>query len=170
MKRHYFYIVLFSILCVILPGCRSSQVSTKTERTSSKNYSSISKDRKRILEEARTWMGTPYLYAGAEKSKGTDCSGLVMKVYLDVLDMKLPRNSEKQAEFCTDVPPKDVEPGDLVFFATGKDPHRVSHVGIMLDSESFIHSSATKGVCISSVKSPYYIRRFIKYGRVPNAH
>ena len=40
-------------------------------------------------------MGTPYKYGGSEKGKGTDCSGMVLKVYEKVLDKKLPRNSAK---------------------------------------------------------------------------
>lgn len=122
---------------------------------------------KKILDEATSWLGTPYEYAGAEKGRGTDCSGMVMQVYLAVLDCKIPRNSAKQAEFCEVLSADEVQPGDLVFFATGKDPDRVSHVGIMLDRESFIHSSTSKGVCISKVTTPYYVRTFKMFGRVP---
>ena len=92
-----------------------------------------------------------------------------MKVYEDVAGWKLPRNSAKQAEFCDRLKEEDVEPGDLVFFATGKDPDKVSHVGIMLDEENFIHASTSKGVVISKVTSNYYIRTFMMYGRIPQS-
>jgi len=121
-----------------------------------------------IIEEACTWLGTPYKYAGVEKGKGTDCSGMVMKVYETITGEKIPRNSAKQAEYCTPLNASDVGAGDLVFFATGKDPERVSHVGIVIDNENFIHASASKGVVISQITAPYYRKTFRMFGRVPH--
>ena len=123
--------------------------------------------RRHIVDEAMTWVGTPYRYAGLEKGVGVDCSGMVMRVYDDDAGMKIPRNSAKQAEFCERLEPKDVALGDLVFFATGKDPERVSHVGIIVDDNHFVHASTSKGVTVSDISSPYYQRTFIMYGRVP---
>ena len=113
-------------------------------------------------------MGTPYRYAGSSKGKGTDCSGLVLKVYEEAAGVKLPRNSGKQAEFCKKVKKKSVKAGDLVFFATGKDAERISHVGIMIDGNRFIHASTKKGVIISELTTPYYERTFRMCGRVPD--
>lgn len=121
----------------------------------------------KIIAEANTWLGTPYKYAGQEKGKGTDCSGFVMKVYESVTGEKLPRNSAKQAEYCLQLHPDEVKQGDLVFFATGKDPAKISHVGIIIDSDSFIHASSSKGVIISDLNSNYYKRTFMMFGRVP---
>lgn len=124
-----------------------------------------------IVDEAGTWIGTPYKYAHAEKNSGTDCSGMVMMVYDRALQVKIPRNSAKQAEACMPLAPEEVEGGDLVFFATGKDSLKVSHVGIMLpDGVSFIHASSSKGVVISSLTGSYYRPRILMYGRVPAMH
>lgn len=128
----------------------------------------VNKCQRQIIEEAVTWLGTPYKYAAAEKGEATDCSGMVMKVYEEAAGLKLPRNSAKQAEFCEEMNASDVDTGDLVFFATGKDPNKVSHVGIVLDNENFIHASASKGVVVSKFSNNYYQRTFIKFGRVPN--
>ena len=92
---------------------------------------------------------------------------LVMSVYLQALEIKLPRNSRKQAEFCKTIPREKAVAGDLVFFATGKDPSRISHVGMLVDNEQFIHASSSKGVVVSSLDSPYYSKRIICFGRVP---
>ena len=54
--------------------------------------------------------------------------------------------------------PAQVAVGDLVFFATGKDANRVSHVGIVIDDRQFIHASSSKGVVISDMTTPYYQR------------
>lgn len=121
----------------------------------------------RVAEEALTWLGTPYVYAGQAKGKGTDCSGMVKTVYAEVAGFELPRNSARQADYCRPLVASEVEVGDLVFFATGSDPDRVSHVGIMLDGGRFIHASSSKGVVVSQLDTPYYRRTWRKYGRVP---
>lgn len=126
------------------------------------------KKRKQIVDEAMTWMGTPYAYGKAEKGKASDCSGMVMSVYEKVTGIKLPRNSAQQKEFCNSLRKGDVLPGDLVFFATGKDPEKVSHVGIMIDDNRFIHASSSKGVVVSDASQPYYQRTFKGFGRVPD--
>ncbi len=162
------------LMCAMLASChtakrapRGSSGHAQTRKELLASLGNVSKKQRLIVEEAFTWMGTPYLYAGVEKGKGVDCSGMVLRVYEDVCGVKLPRNSAKQAEFCKKIKAKDVKTGDLVFFATGKDKDRISHVGIMLNSEDFIHASSSKGVVISKVTTPYYVRTFKQYGRVP---
>lgn len=118
-----------------------------------------------IAQESITWIGTPYAYGRSEKGVATDCSGLVITVYELVANLKLPRNSAQQADYCDELKEKDIKPGDLVFFATGSDANKVSHVGVMIDSEKFVHASASKGVIISEMTTPYYRRTFKKYGR-----
>lgn len=120
-----------------------------------------------VIAEAYTWLGTPYKYAGQEKGVGTDCSGMVMMVYEVSTGEKLPRNSAKQAEYCDKIKAEEVTVGDLVFFATGKDANKVSHVGIMVEKDSFIHASSSRGVIISDLNSSYYKRTFMMFGRVP---
>lgn len=183
MKRKILQIVI--IIACALPGvslvsCRSSKKSDSTyydaragrvkpgRHKNDKNGKSISKTRKKIAEEAMTWMGTPYGYGKAEKGKACDCSGMVMSVYEKVTGIKLPRNSAKQQEYCKSLKKKDVEVGDLCFFATGKDPDKTSHVGIMIDDSSFIHASTSKGVVVSDITQPYYVRTFKGFGRVPD--
>ncbi len=126
-----------------------------------------SKTREKIVKEASGWLGTPYAYGKAEKGEGCDCSGMVLVIYEKITGVKLPRNSAQQKEFCKNLKKNDVEKGDLCFFATGKDPDKVSHVGIMIDEANFIHASSSKGVVISDITQPYYIRTFKGYGRIP---
>lgn len=161
-------LMLILIVASLLPfgGCRSAKKSeavvVETVRVSNAKGS-----QKKIVEEAMSWLGTPYKYAGSEKGRGTDCSGMVLRVYEDAGGVKLPRNSKKQSEFCKRLKKKDVQPGDLVFFATGKDENAISHVGIMIDDNQFIHASTKKGVILSEMTTPYYERTFKMYGRVP---
>ena len=175
----YRRIVFFVILCFLFglaTSCKShkkakeenvyigEQLEVKKKPKKEKKETSIGK---KIAEECITWIGTPYRYGHSEKGVATDCSGMVIVVYEKIADIKLPRNSAKQAEFCDDLNQKDIKPGDLVFFATGKDKKKVSHVGVMVDGVKFVHASGSKGVIISEMTTPYYQRTFIKYGRVP---
>lgn len=183
MKRkllHFLMLLIVSSLTASFSSCRSSKKSggmshgyhkeelKKRKLRNDKNGKGSSKTGKKIAEEAMTWEGTPYGYGKAEKGKACDCSGMVMSVYEKVTGIKLPRNSAQQQDFCKDLRKKDVLVGDLCFFATGKDPDRTSHVGIMIDECNFIHASTSKGVVVSDITQPYWVRTFKGFGRVPD--
>lgn len=170
MKRHYpVHIQLFMLLMLaMLASCTSSRRVTSQQRQEHAILvSHLPKERQKIIDEAETWIGTPYLYAGQDKGVGTDCSGMVMQVYLAALEYPIPRNSARQAEFCQRIESNEVVPGDLVFFATGSDPKKVSHVGIIVDESSFIHASSSKGVIHTPLSNPWWAKRLIMYGRLP---
>lgn len=165
-------LLLSVVVSCLLASCHSSRHGATRPGHSDVAHihvGNVGKTRQKIIEEACTWLGTPYKYAGQEKGKGADCSGMVMMVYEEVTGAKLPRNSARQAEYCTPIEASEVNAGDLVFFATGKDPDRVSHVGIVIDNENFIHSSSSKGVVVSKFTTDYYQRTFRMFGRVPDA-
>lgn len=172
---------VLSVLTVLLivSGCLSSCGTAKSVKRGKRPHTTVVTPhhgsdvkahglRKAIIEESLSWEGTPYKYADAEKGRGTDCSGMVLRVYEKVAGIKLPRNSAAQSEYCSRLKDRNVRPGDLAFFATGSDPDRVSHVGIMIDGTRFIHASTKKGVVISDITTPYYQRTFICFGRVPD--
>lgn len=161
-------VAAMTAMLLLTGGCRGSRHNVRNElpKNVTLHPGKLNNEQKRLSEEALSWIGTPYKYGASEKGKGTDCSGLVLKVYEQVLSKKLPRNSAKQAESCRKIKRGDVKVGDLVFFATGKDKGKISHVGIMLDKENFIHASTKSGVVVSNVGTPYYTRTFKMYGRV----
>ena len=167
------YILILFLSALLLSGCRSSGHSVRRHHSHKVDVpvkidlSGLSKERRALIKEAEEWLGTPYEYGASSKQRGSDCSGMVLSVYLETTGIKLPRNSAKQAEFCRSLKARDVVPGDLVFFATGKDPERISHVGIMVSDEDFIHVSTSKGAVVSKTTTPYYTKTFMGYGRVP---
>lgn len=169
--RRFIHIFILLSWIVLISSCSSHKKITgepvSTEHIGKIHLKAADNLHQHIIEESLTWLGTPYKYAGSSKEDGTDCSGMVLRIYEDITAHKLPRNSAAQAEHCIPLSENDVEGGDLVFFATGKDPDKISHVGIIIDSERFIHSSTSKGVVISNLYTPYYQKTFRMFGRVP---
>ena len=102
-----------------------------------------SKDK--LLETAKVFMGTPYLWGGASV-KAADCSGFVKTVYF-LNGYIISRDASQQALYGTEIPITqnyDFMPGDLLFFgphARNDKPERVTHVGMYLGDSEFIHSA-----------------------------
>ncbi|MEO6453834.1 MAG: C40 family peptidase [Ginsengibacter sp.] len=108
------------------------------------------------------WYGTRYRMGGTSK-KGIDCSAFADSLLSSVYNLLLPRTAREQYKFCEHISKDDLLEGDLVFFNTGRG---VSHVGVYLDNGRFVHSSASRGVMISSLSDNYFFKRFIGAGRV----
>lgn len=109
------------------------------------------------------WLGTPYRYAG-RSLKGIDCSNFVNEVYKSVFGFMAGTNSAEQYARSHRVGKEELKEGDLVFFKINK--KRISHVGIYLGNDRFVHSSRSKGVIVSDLKHPYYKTRFAGAGRL----
>ena len=123
-------------------------------------------DNKKLYKELKRWLGTPYVYAAHACGEGTDCSGMVMEVFLEVYGIKVHRNSAKMLEEnCRIIDLDDLREGDLVFFCTNGDG-RVSHVGIYLKDNKFVHASSSRGVAVDDLRQNYYATHFHAAGRV----
>ena len=120
----------------------------------------------RLIDSAYEWLGTPYRYGGTDRS-GADCSGFMQRLFADVADVALPRNSARQAESCHPIDRERLEPGDLVFFNGSRIGADIGHVGLYLGEERMIHASSSKGVTVSAITSQYYAARYCGAGRVP---
>ena len=127
-----------------------------------------------IINFAKTFMGTPYVWGGNTPDSGFDCSGFVCYVYKQ-FNIALPRTSGQQFDAGTPIPYVEAQPGDLILFAGPKNgPGNPGHVGIVLSFEpetgfSFIHTSSPEsgGVRISNEKSEkYYNKKFLEIRRV----
>ena len=124
------------------------------------------KDNKALYKELKRWLGTPYVYAAHTCGEGTDCSGMVMEVFLEVYGIKLHRNSARMLEQnCKPIDVDDLREGDLVFFITSSDGH-VSHVGIYLKDFKFVHASSSRGVAVDDLRQNYYATHFHTAARV----
>ena len=126
------------------------------------NTSADQLQNKALLEGIDEWYGTKYRMGGTTK-KGVDCSAFVCAVYLSVFGVTLPRTAKDQYHFARHISRTGLKEGDLVFFNTRGG---VSHVGIYLQNNKFVHASSAYGVTISDMFDPYYLQRFIGAGRV----
>jgi len=172
-----FILITLSALTAGLSSCGTSKHATTHEVKRSDTSTSSSHDikfnsgtnipdqAKGLISEANKWLGTPYRYGGTSR-KGVDCSGFVLQVYSKALDIKLPRNSAKQFEYCSHVKPSELMAGDLVFFATSRKSSGVSHVGLYVGDGKMIHASSSKGVIVTDLSDNYYTRTFVGAGRV----
>ncbi len=115
-----------------------------------------------LLEHVDEWYGTRYRYGGTTKS-GIDCSAFVQAVYLSAFALSLPRTAREQYRSSRIISATEVKTGDLVFFNT---TGGISHVGIYLQNNKFVHASTSQGVTVSDMFDPYYLKRFIGIGRV----
>ncbi len=124
----------------------------------------------KVVSTARTYIGTPYKYGGTTRS-GMDCSGLLLNSFKAV-QVNLPRSSEAQSKVGKEIKKmNELEPGDLVFFATGKKRKEITHVGMITDVKSkdnikFIHSSSSLGVVETNLLAEYYQKRYCGARRI----
>lgn len=116
---------------------------------------------KKLYRFVCEWYGTPYKYGGCDK-RGTDCSCFTSILVSSIYQKKLPRTASEMLANCEKV--KTVKEGDLVFFKiNGKE---ISHVGVFLRNNKFVHASTSKGVIINDLNEAYYKKYFYCYGRL----
>ena len=114
---------------------------------------------KKLLTSYSKWKGTKYQWGGDSKN-GLDCSALTRRVYREVYDHELPRVSYDQVKTGKKVSSKELRAGDIVYFKPKKEG---SHTAVYVGNNLFINASSSKGVVISSLKSPYWKNTF-EYG------
>jgi len=116
-----------------------------------------------ILKLAYKQQGKPYRW-GATGPNSFDCSGFTSYVYKNGAGITIPRVSRSQATVGTYVNRANLQPGDLVFFGSGKS---ITHVGMYVGDQKFIHSPQTGDVVkVSKMDTGSYSRRFITAKRI----
>ncbi|ATO37746.1 peptidase P60 [Geobacillus sp. 47C-IIb] len=112
-----------------------------------------------VVRTAKQFLGLPYLWAGTS-GFGFDCSGFTHTIY-KAHGITIPRDSSVQAQFGLPVSEKDLQPGDLLFFAYDQGKGRVHHVGMYIGNGKMIHSpNSSSTVRIDDYRAPGYGEEF----------
>jgi len=121
-----------------------------------------------VTIQALSFLGVNYKWGSSNPERGFDCSGLVTHVFQQVAGMVLPRNSQSMSKVGEKIDKVDLQPGDLVFFNTRRQPN--SHVGIYIGDERFVHAPSRGGeVEISDMQESYWKKRFNGARRLLNS-
>ena len=118
-----------------------------------------------IVEYSKKFIGTPYVYAGGTPN-GFDCSGYITYIYENFNVNDLPRRSADQYNFGEAVAKSELKPGDAVFFNTSGSG--VSHAGIYIGDNNFIHASTSDGVRINGLDDKYWKNKYVGAKRYTN--
>lgn len=108
------------------------------------------------------WYGTRYELGGSTKD-GIDCSAFVQVVYSKLFQISMPRTAKEQYSAVNRVSRNELKQGDLVFFHTRGSG--VSHVGIYLQNNKFVHAATSGGVMISDLDDEYWSKHYVSSGR-----
>jgi cell wall-associated NlpC family hydrolase len=91
---------------------------------------------------ALSQVGKPYVYGGTGPY-GYDCSGLALASWL-AAGVHLPRTAAEQYYAGSRVPLSEVQPGDLIFWASDpSDPSSIYHVAISLGGDRTVQATET---------------------------
>ena len=118
---------------------------------------------KKLIRFVDAWYSVPYKWGGAEKS-GVDCSHLMCRVYKDVYDKKIAGTAVDLEKMSSHVKESRLKEGDLVFFKI--ESEKISHVGLYIANNKFLHASVKRGVMINSLEDKYYKKYFYSGGRI----
>lgn len=116
----------------------------------------------KMFEFIDDWYGTPYRLGGTTK-KGVDCSAFSQFLFTSVYGLSIPRTAREQYNLTNRISRTELKEGDLIFFNTRGG---VSHVGVYLQNNRFVHASTSGGVMISDIFDEYWVKRFVGVGRL----
>lgn len=121
-----------------------------------------------ILTLGQSLIGTRYRFGGSSANTGFDCSGFVGYLFKEEVGLDLPRSTREMISLDAPRVQRDaLEPGDVIFF-NNRGRGRVSHTGIYMGDNRFIHSSSSRsgGVRIDSLHDSYWSRSYLDAKRV----
>lgn len=114
--------------------------------------------RQALIQYAKQFLGNPYVYGGTSLTDGADCSGFVQQIFKH-FGITTGRSSRDQYANAQSISFEQLQPGDLVFYASGD---YINHVAIYAGDGVIIHAAnARTGICTGH----YDYRTPVGYGR-----
>lgn len=152
-------LILALVIVAVTAACSSSPPREQDWTDAASLNGTASPAQRDVVRHALGYVGVPYRYGGDSAETGFDCSGLVWRVYRQAAGLRLPRDTYGISRKGVAIPPRELQPGDLVFFNTMKRPY--SHVGIYLGENRFVHAPSSGGsVGVARISDRYWRQRF----------
>ena len=127
-------------------------------------YKEVISNRDKITSEINKYLGVPYLWGG-DNPNAFDFSGLVQWTLKKSLDLSIPRTTNQQYNYWKKLISnqfQNLKEGDLVYFKTfGSNP--VSHVGIFIGNNTFVHSPKKNDYVKASLISGYWKSKLVGF-------
>lgn len=120
----------------------------------------------KLIQDALALRGTRYRWGGTSRG-GFDCSGFTRYLMALNLGLNLPHSAHAQAHYGQKVALGELREGDLVFFSTYR--RGISHVGVYIGDNRFIHAPRTGRTVAVDTLTGYYRRRFVTGRRLAGA-
>ncbi|MEO6882853.1 MAG: C40 family peptidase [Bacteroidia bacterium] len=124
---------------------------------SQKNISNIS-----LYTFIDKWYGVPYKYGG-KTMNGIDCSDFVSILFNNVYEKNISGSAAGMYNQCKKISMENLREGDLIFFKIGSS--EISHIGIYLQNNKFVHATVHRGIMIDDLNEAYYKKYFFACGR-----
>lgn len=164
-----------ALLMVVLSACATTQAPRASYETSqthrledgdnieARDLSQVSNE---VIIRAISLVGTPYRYGGTQPDTGFDCSGLIGFVFQEAAGLRLPRTTRELIDIeAKTIDRDDLQSGDLVYFNSRGG--RVSHIGIYVGENRFVHAPSSGGVVrIDKLNTPYWTKFYVGAKRV----
>ena len=115
-----------------------------------------------LLKLIDEWWGTTYCIGGSTKDC-IDCSAFTHIIMQDIYNVNVPRTAQDQYTSSKHIGMEDLNEGDLVFFYTGG--RDISHVGVYLLNNKFVHAATSGGVMVSDLNDSYWKDKYRGAGR-----
>lgn len=164
MRKSFRNVLFLAFTALALGGCASSgnmQPDSGTRLQAVPVDVSSSEKAQKLWQVFERYRGTPYEYGGTS-GDGFDCSGFILTAYQEGLGKQLPRTTAQMLTHGDVVHPREIQPGDVVFFQIGG---KEQHAGIYMGGDRFIHASTSAGVIQSSISGYYWNGRLTEARR-----
>tara|TARA_B100000427_G_C15426626_1_gene558782 strand:- start:231 stop:863 length:633 start_codon:yes stop_codon:yes gene_type:complete len=138
-----------------------TKLTLKPEKAEILEYDNLLSNRNKVLSEVNKYIGVPYIWGGSDPN-GFDCSGLVQWVIKKTHGILIPRTTKMQSskwKNYLNYNLSQIQPGDLIYFKT-IDENQISHVGVYVDNNSFIHAPNRKEYVKKSNLFGYWNKKF----------
>ncbi len=166
-------LIVVAVAAALLQGCATTPAPSSNSRAvpgsprvllPSWGSSRLSADQARdATVYALGLVGTPYRYGGNTPESGFDCSGLIAHVYHHAAGVASPRSTAGLQNWGSDVPLEELRSGDLVLFGASR---TVTHAGIFVGNDRFVHAPSTGGqVRLERFSTPYWSQRLLAVRR-----